>query len=601
MASLQEKLTEDRVRQSIVRAGIDADVFTELKSLDQVLQGAPPELWQPFDNFLRAELERVVSHTERRDIFESALKSMFRNFAGAVVTFEEVCNRLQVWLDLHFYGMPPEWPAIVHENYLRLVVAELTRTRSERRAEAGTAIRKFVMLHLGLTTAALLHSEQEHYRQQLFYDAGTRLPGPELFIETLDRHIAENSQDSKEILAVFMLEAAASHRLLGYPGYPTMDQYMTEVVARVMPALRPRDFIARLGRQDLGIILPGLRSEGQAMLAANKLIGTLQTPILLETTEVMPQLAIGIAMFPDHGRDSQTLIRLAETACTAAKSSPDPYVIYHSNLDQSERMQRTIESELRTALRENELMLYYQPQLSLQSGIVEGAEALLRWRNVRGEFVPPNVVVDVAERCGMMTELTQWILNTALRHSAELRSQGVDITLSVNLSAQDLVSPEFVEITDQTLRTWGVPPNKLVLEITEGSMISEVDKVQSVLTRLKQVGVEISIDDFGTGYSSLAYLKRLPLDELKIDQVFVRNMLTDRQDERIVRTIIDLAHNLQLRVVAEGVEDDATLLVLKKLHCDVAQGYCLSKPKPLDEFTSWWQEQSRNPKQRAGL
>ena len=257
-------------------------------------------------------------------------------------------------------------------------------------------------------------------------------------------------------------------------------------------------------------------------------------------------------------------------------------------------MQRTMESELRAALRENDLMLYYQPQLSLQTGMVQGAEALLRWRNVRGEFVPPNIIVDVAERSGLMTELTRWILNTALRHSAEMRVQGIDITLSVNLAAQDLVSPEFVEITDQTLRTWGVPPEKLVLEITEGSMISEVDKVHAVLTRLKEIGVEISVDDFGTGYSSLAYLKRLPLDELKIDQVFVKQMLKDRQDERIVRTIIDLAHNLQLRVVAEGVEDEATLLVLKKLHCDVAQGYCLSKPKPLEEFCAWWLERASN-------
>ncbi len=593
MPSLQHSLTEERVRQSITRAGIDADLFAELKRLDENLQNAPAELWQSFDNFLHGELERVVTNDERRITLEAALKSMFRTFAGATVDFEEICNRLQIWLDLHFFGMPPEWPAIVHENYLRAVAAELARSRSERRVESATAIRKFVMLHLGLITAALMHSEQAHYRQQLFYDAGTKLPGPELFIERLEENLNDSAAEKKQLMAIIMFETAASHRLLGYPGYPTMDQYMAAVTGRLKPVLRPQDFFARIGRQEFGILLPDLRSEGQAMLAANKLLGALQGPIILESTEILPQCALGISMFPANGNDSQTLIRLAETACTVARSSPDPYVIYSADLDQGERLQRTIEAELRTALRENELMLYYQPQLSLKAGIVEGAEALLRWKNIRGDFVPPNVIVDVAERCGLMTEMTQWILNTALRHSAEMRAEGIDITLSVNLAAQDLVSPEFVEITDQSLRTWGVPPDRLVLEITEGSMISEVEKVHEVLTRLKAVGVDISIDDFGTGYSSLAYLKRLPLDELKIDQVFVKQMLKDRQDERIVRTIIDLAHNLQLRVVAEGVEDEATLLVLKKLHCDVAQGYCLSKPKPLQEFIQWIRERSQ--------
>ena len=601
MASLHEKLTEDRVRQSIALAGINPNDFDELERLDQALRSAPEQAWHSLDNFLDSELVRLIDSPKRRTLIAPVLKDMFRTLAGASIAFEAFCNRLQIWLDMHYFGMPPEWPAIALEQYLRAVDNELVRIRWERSVEANSALRKFVMLHMGLATAALIYSEQERYSQQLFYDAGTKLPGPELFLETLNKRLGENSAESREVLAVIMLETTSSHRLLGYPGYPTVDQYISEVARRLKPVLRSTDFIARLGRQEFGIVLPNLRGDGQAMLAANKLLSTLRTPILLATTEITPQPSLGIALFPEHGSDSQTLVRLAETACTAAKSSPDSYVIYHAKLDKNERLQRTIESELRVALRENELMLFYQPQLSLKTGIVDGAEALLRWRNSRGEFVPPNVIVDVAERCGMMTELTHWVMNTALRHSAEMRQRGIAITLSVNLSAQDLVAPEFVEITDQTLRTWGIQPNKLVLEITEGSMISEVDKVHSVLTRLKEVGVEISIDDFGTGYSSLAYLKRLPLDELKIDQVFVRKMLEDRQDERIVRTVIDLAHNLHLRVVAEGVEDEATLMVLKNMDCDVAQGYYLSKPKSLGEFEIWCLDRAKQLPNSATL
>jgi diguanylate cyclase len=590
MNSLNRQLTEPRLLHALKLARIESDDRARLAEIQHRLDGTSAATWDTLHQFLDRELIGFVEHASRRAIFLDVLNDYFRSLLSADMAFEETCNRLQIWLDLQHAGMVPEWPAMVHEQYLRLTMAGLTANGGNTDSATLDLLQRAVFMHLGLTAAALLHGEQEHYRQQLFFDAATKLPGSDLFIETLDRHIAESTGGEKQIVAVILLETVSSHRLLGYPGYPTIDQFMVELAARLKPVLRPGDFIARLGREEFGIMLPALRSEGQAMLAANKLLATLESPVLLQSIEILAQRALGIALYPEHGADGPTLMRIAETARVAARSSSEPYVIYRPDLDQNQRLQRSMETELRLALRENELMLYYQPQAACDTGIVHGAEALLRWRNPRGEFVPPNVIVSVAEQCGLMTELTRWILNTALRQSAEIRSQGLDITFSVNLAAQDLLSSEFVEVVDQSLRTWGVPANRLLLEITEGSMISEVDAVRTVLMRLKDVGVEISVDDFGTGYSSLAYLRRLPLDELKIDQVFVRQMLKDHQDERIVRTIIDLAHNLQLRVVAEGVEDEATLNALKDLQCDLVQGYFLSRPKPLNEFIAWWLE-----------
>ena len=582
----------------IESVGLDQADFARLGRIQDLLDRAGETIWLPLQQTIATALRSLTTSPEHHAGLLRALQEQFRDLLKSHLQLEAVCDRMQLWLDARYLGMAPEWPNVVHAYYLDTVAAQLAahgRTDSSSLDCDRRSLHKYVFFNLGLITVALHEAEKQADQQQLFYDATTKLPGHEAFLDRLDAYLRTVSQQEQPLCAVLRLDVTPSHRLLGYPGYPTLDQFMLEVSIRLKAVLRPNDVLARFGRNEFALLLPGIRSSGQVMLAAHKLLEALEPALLLDPIEINAQPAIGISLFPEHGNDGPTLVRLAETACTAARSSPDPYVIYRPSLDQDERLQRSMETELRSALRENELSLYFQPQVTLASGAVDGAEALLRWRNPRGEFVPPNVIVEVAEQCGLMNELTRWIVNCALRHSADMRNAGVDIAVSVNLSAQDLISPEFVEIIDQTLRTWNVPADRLVLEITEGSMIEDVEKVMAVLGRLKEVGVKISIDDFGTGYSSLAYLKRLPLDELKIDQVFIKQMLKESQDERIVRTIIDLAHNLQLRVVAEGVEDEATQEALKVLGCDVIQGYCLSRPIPVADFVLWCRDrQSKN-------
>ncbi len=566
--------------------------FARLGQIQDLLDQAGDAIWAPLQQMIAAALKSITTSPQHHAGLMRSLQEQFRDLLKSPLQLEAVCDRMQLWLDSRYLGMAPEWPSVVHDNYLDTVAAQLaihSRADSTNLDADRRTLQKYVFLNLGLINVALLEAEKQVDQQQIFYDATTKLPGHEAFLCNLDTYLRAASREEQPLCAILRLDVTPSHRLLGYPGYPTLDQFMLEVSIRLKSILRPDDLLARFGRNEFALLLPGIRSSGQVMLAAHKLLTVLEPSLLLDPIEINALPTLGISLYPEHGNDSPTLVRLAETACIAARSSPDPYVIYQPSLDQNERLQRSLETDLRSALRENEFLLYFQPQLTLESGAISGAEALLRWRNPRGEFVPPHVIVKVAEQCGLMNELTRWIVNCALRHSADMRKVGVDIAVSVNLSAQDLVSSEFVEIIDQTLRTWNVPAARLVLEITEGSMIEDIDKVMTVLQRLKYVGVEISIDDFGTGYSSLAYLKRLPLDELKIDQVFIKQMLKQSQDERIVRTIIDLAHTLQLRVVAEGVEDEATKEALKLLDCDVIQGYTLSRPLPVADFVQWCQ------------
>jgi EAL domain-containing protein (putative c-di-GMP-specific phosphodiesterase class I) len=244
---------------------------------------------------------------------------------------------------------------------------------------------------------------------------------------------------------------------------------------------------------------------------------------------------------------------------------------------------------LRTAIQENELAVHFQPKADLVSSTIIGAEALLRWDPPGTGPVPPTQIIALAEECGLISSLTMWVMNASLRHWSGLAKSGIDIKVSVNVTPTNLSDPELPDFIAQALSTWSVPADRLIIELTETAMIGDHERTIDTLHRLKNMGLLLSVDDFGTGYSSMAYLKRMPLDELKVDQTFVRSMLFSREDERIVRSIIDLAHHFDLKVVAEGVENPSTLQFLRTVGCDIAQGYLISRPLPVGEFIAWWQ------------
>jgi EAL domain-containing protein (putative c-di-GMP-specific phosphodiesterase class I) len=309
---------------------------------------------------------------------------------------------------------------------------------------------------------------------------------------------------------------------------------------------------------------------------------------VLDGLDIDLQASVGVALFPEHGQDVDSLVQKADVAMYQAKAAAgSDYKIYTPERDPHSTERLELTGELRRAIKDGELVLHYQPKIDLQSRKVTGVEALVRWRHPKRGLLSPETFLPLAERSGLMKALTGEVLQMALRQCRTWRDAGVKLTMAVNVSADDLLDLHFPEEVETLLSGRGVAAKWLELEITEGTILADPERARAVLTRLHAMGVRLAVDDFGTGYSSLMYLKELPVDAVKIDRSFIRDMATKSDDEIIVRAIVDLARNLSLEVVAEGVEDEATWNRLGALGCDLAQGYYLSPPLAEKELPLW--------------
>lgn len=317
------------------------------------------------------------------------------------------------------------------------------------------------------------------------------------------------------------------------------------------------------------------------MLAANRVMTVLGPPMEFSGKSVTPDAAVGIAMFPQQARDAGELLQRAKHALHEARGLRDRISLYTPPLgDVAAIDQLEYENRLRAAIEQNNLTLYFQPQLDIRTGRIAGAEALLRWNDETLGFVPPYLAVRAAESAGLIDHLTMWVITSAIQSCYEFQKIQPDFTVSINISPSNLREADLPFYVDRALRTWSVRGSSIVIEITETAMMVELATSHEALRQLKALGVKLSVDDFGTGYSSMQYLAQLPLDELKIDLSFVKAMLEQPQNAKIVRSLIDLAHNLELKVVAEGVESAEILAALTHLGCDYAQGYDVGKPMP---------------------
>ncbi|HRE12781.1 MAG TPA: GGDEF domain-containing phosphodiesterase [Usitatibacteraceae bacterium] len=403
----------------------------------------------------------------------------------------------------------------------------------------------------------------------------------------LDRECAI-AQATKGRLALLLVELRRVDRLQALLKGPAADVTMALVLERLRPVLRAEDRMAAISDEQVCLVLPRIAHPTQAVLAAVKCLRALDRPIAHEGGSAVLRPCVGIASIPEHSADPAQLLMAADVARRIAGSREEGYHVFQSEDNVEADVYHGLDIDLERAIRANELEVHYQPQIDLRSGLPVAAEALLRWRHPTAGPIAPSTAVGIAERTGLIASLTFWVLNAVLRHAAELRRHGLAPQFSVNLSTRALVDAELPDIVEQALRTWNVPPGQITLEITESSMIGDEERSLAMLTRLSAAGVALSIDDFGTGYSSLAYLKRFPLDELKIDKLFVGGLLSERGDHQIVRSVIDLAHNFELRAVAEGVEDEATHQELRRLGCDLAQGFHFARPLPEKDLRAWW-------------
>lgn len=398
--------------------------------------------------------------------------------------------------------------------------------------------------------------------------------------------ILQAASANNEGVALMMVHAAGIDRLDAQRGFQAGSDLSGRVVGTLRAnVLRKRDEIYPLSRNEYICILPGVASEGVAALAAKRTMSVLgDSPLGQGTRREAVDASVGIALFPSHGTDAASLLQHTKQALLVARERADRFSIYESRHSDFLSEHSQYVDRILSALDQNSLSLYYMPQIDLRSGRLTGAEALLRWDDAVLGPVAPNTAVQVAESSGLMDRMSQWIITSAVQQCARLQSLDPDFTVSVNISPSNLREPDLPLFVDRALRTWGVSGKNLIIEITETAMIDNQAAANEILHELKSYGLRLSIDDFGTGYSSVFYLARMPLDELKIDQSFVRGMLETPNDAKIVRSLIDLAHNLDLSVVAEGVEDQPTLAALAALGCDHAQGYLIGKAMPAPEL-----------------
>jgi diguanylate cyclase (GGDEF)-like protein len=421
-----------------------------------------------------------------------------------------------------------------------------------------------------------------------YVDQLTLLPNRARFAEILEHHLAHTDQPG----AVLMLDLDRFKHVNDVLGHDVGDRLLQCVAERLQALCTPdHAVLARLSGDEFAILLAHTAATG-ASEAALAILKDFEHPLQLDNETIDLGAGIGIALFPEHGDDVNLLLGRAELAMYAAKTRQCGSLIYHAALDAGSQESLSLLTELRHAVEADELRLFLQPKVDLVHRRVVGAEALVRWQHPTRGLVPPMQFIPFAEQTGFIRMLTAWVLARGAAFARQAADAGLTLKLSVNLSTRDLMDQELPAKIEALMAPLKVPAETICLEITESAIMDDPERALSTLEHLHAMGFKLSIDDFGTGYSSLAYLKRLPVDELKIDKSFVMAMERDLDDARIVRSTIELAHNLGLTVVAEGVETIKAWALLAKLGCDEGQGYYISKPMPHDQFITWardWQ------------
>lgn len=415
-----------------------------------------------------------------------------------------------------------------------------------------------------------------------FHDSLTGLPNRSLFHERAGQAILVAKREGWTA-AVMIMDLDRFKEINDTLGHHHGDLVLQEMGNRLKPLLRETDTIARLGGDEFAVLLPHVDAPSTTLQVAEKIQKALEKPFYIQGLALDVDASVGIALFPAHGKDIHALLRRADIAMYAAKQTGTGKQIYTEEIDDHNPDKLGLGGDLRNAIERNELLLHFQPVVGLKTDTVRNVEALVRWNHPQKGVLPPAEFIAIAERGGLIGPLTLSVLNSALRQCHHWDLEGLKVNVAVNLSVRNLLDPRFPSQVDRLLKKWKIDPIRLELEITESSIMADPQRAMEILTALHQLGVRLAVDDFGTGYSSLSSLKRLPIDAVKIDKTFIQNMQTDENDLLIVQSIIELAHNLGLEVVAEGVESLEVADMLKLLNCDFVQGWHKGRPVPATE------------------
>ena len=429
-------------------------------------------------------------------------------------------------------------------------------------------------------------NEVSSLRHQAMHDGLTGLPNRMMLFESLENAI-ENARAANSVLGLMLMDLDRFKEVNDTFGHHFGDSLLKQVAFRLRNQIDGDDFAARLGGDEFAVIIPRVKDSSAVAAMARRILGTLEQPFVIEGQVLEVGASIGVAFYPEQGFDARTLLRRADVAMYTAKQKQSGYSFHSEELESRKPDQLALVVDLRHAIERNELRTHFQPKLHMRSGLMTRAEVLVRWQHPQRGHLAPDQFVPLAERTGLVRGMTNWVLDHTIQQCRSWLDAGAPIHIAVNVSARSLLDQNLPSTVQRTLERWDLDPRFLKIEITESSIMADPAHALAILSMLQSMGVRLSIDDFGTGYSSLTHLRELPIDEIKIDKSFVIGMKRSEADAAIVRTVIDLAHNLGKQVCAEGVEDAATWKMLAELGCDLAQGFWIARPMPAEELMAW--------------
>ena len=492
-----------------------------------------------------------------------------RQFLGGIAGLNKVGGRSFNKKDLNLLQLFASIVSVAIENAIAV-----------KNMEASHELNEDYRLRLEVLNKQLIESSKELEYLSL-YDSVTALPNRSLFHDRLMRDITEARQNDSSI-AVLLIDLDHFKDINDSLGHDRGDALLNQIARRFETEISVNETLARLGGDEFIIVLPE-HDQQQAEERAARFLQGLKSAFEIEQNHIVVNASIGIAVYPQHGNSISSLLSHADYAMYEAKNTSLDFCVYDPDEDHLAQGHLALVADVRKALDEKSFELHYQPKVSGESGEIVAAEALGRWTSDTHGVVPPNIFIKVLEQNGLIDEYTYWAIEAALEQAKLWRSGVSTMRIAVNLSPQTLMNPDFKMHFDRLVKD-DSDGELLTFEITENLFLSEFDRLAEVLEHICSLGVELSIDDYGTGYSSLSRIRRLPVSELKIDQSFIKDMVDNKDDEAVVHSTIQLAHNLGLSVVAEGVETQSALNLLGDMGCDVIQGYLISKPLPRDEF-----------------
>jgi diguanylate cyclase (GGDEF)-like protein len=605
-ASLVARLgVQPRISPSELKRGLSAN---GIRALDEQLHArsvthdlARIKIWNDDGLIVYSDDHKLIGQRPgESDELENALNG--RPNAAAVVmpspnseTASEVGlgKLVEVYVPLRFTPSGP--PAGVFEIYLSYGPIAAAIGSDERMIAVlvalGLALLWGVLFRIVASASQRLRRQADENDRLARYDQLTGLPNRTLFAERLTRALLE-ARSNDAGLAVLLLDLDGFKQINDTLGHRAGDIVLVEVARRLRTILDQDLLIARFGNDEFAVLRPHTKNHSQALESAASIRSTLEEPVALDGAAINVEASIGIALAPDHGSDADALLQRADMALAHARTYRSIVEVYSADHDHFEAARLKLLGEVRPALERNEFVLFYQPKIDLASERVTGVEALIRWRHPRQGMLAPLEFMPMIEQTALIGSVTRYVIDQALAQLAAWREGGLELDMSVNLSACNVHDPILPTDIDSLLKSHSTPEGSLTGEVTESAAMADTDRALRVLSALRALGVGVSIDDFGSGHASIAYLARLPATELKIDRSLITNICENPRDEAIARTTIDLARHLDLRVVAEGIETAEVAKRLVEIGCDTGQGYFISRPLPAEEFSEWLKERA---------